>query len=53
MACQGGAAVAHAFNPGTQEAEAGESCDTEDSWVYTEFQGTQGYKVTPCLKTTE
>ena len=42
-----------AFNPSTQEAEAGmDLCDFQGQpGLQSEFQDTQGYTVKPCLKT--
>jgi hypothetical protein len=40
--------VAHAWNPSTQEAEAGE-LQVEASLIYTEFQAFLGYVGRPCL----
>jgi hypothetical protein len=40
--------VAHAFNPGTWEAEAGGFLSSRPAWS-TEFQDSQGYTEKPCL----
>jgi hypothetical protein len=40
--------VAHAFNPSTQEAEAGGFQDQPE--FQSEFQDSQGYTEKPCLK---
>jgi hypothetical protein len=43
--------VAHAFNPSTQEAEAGVISEFKPSLIYkSEFQDSQGYTEKPCLK---
>jgi hypothetical protein len=42
--------VAHAFNPSTQEAEAGGFLS---SGLQSEFQDSQGYTEKPCLKKTK
>ena len=41
--------VAHAFNPSTQEAEAGRFLSSRPAWS-TEFQDSQSYTEKPCLK---
>jgi hypothetical protein len=41
--------IAHAFNPRTQEAEAGGSLEFEANVVY-RFQDSQGYTEKPCLE---
>jgi hypothetical protein len=41
--------VVHAFNPSTQEAEAGEFLSSRPSWSQSEFQDSQGYTEKPCL----
>jgi hypothetical protein len=41
--------VAHAFNPSTWEAEAGEFLSLRPAWS-TEFQERQDYTEKPCLK---
>jgi hypothetical protein len=41
--------VAHAFNPSTQEAEAGGFLSSRPAWS-TEFQDNQGYTEKPCLE---
>jgi hypothetical protein len=41
--------VVHAFNPSTQEAEAGRFLNSRPVWS-TEFQDSQGYTEKPCLE---
>jgi hypothetical protein len=41
--------VAHAFNPRTEEAEAGRSLSSKPAWS-TEFQDSQGYTEKPSEK---
>jgi hypothetical protein len=41
--------VAHAFNPITQEAEAGGFLSSRPAWS-TQFQDSQGYTEKPCLE---
>jgi hypothetical protein len=41
--------MAHAFNPSTQEAEAGRFLSSRPAWS-TEFQDSQGYTEKPCLE---
>ena len=36
--------VAHAFNPNTWEAEAGESLNSRPAWLQSKFQDSQGYE---------
>jgi hypothetical protein len=42
--------VAHAFNPGTQEAEASGSLSSSQPGLQSESQNSQGYTEKPCLK---
>jgi hypothetical protein len=42
--------VAHAFNPGTQEAEAGGSLSSKAVWSTEWVPDSQGYREKPCLK---
>ena len=42
--------VAHAFNPSTQEAEAGRFLSSRPAGLQSEFQDSQGYTEKPCLK---
>ena len=44
--------VANAFNPSTQEAEAGGFLSSRPAWS-TEFQDSQGYTEKPCLEKTK
>jgi hypothetical protein len=41
--------VVHAFNPSTQEAEAGGSLSSGQPGLQSEFQDSQGYTEKPCL----
>ena len=41
--------VAHAFNPSTQEAKAGELLSSKPAWSKSEFQDSQDYTEKPCL----
>jgi hypothetical protein len=42
--------VAHACNPRTQEAKAGESWIQDQSGLYSKFEDSLGCIVRPCLK---
>jgi hypothetical protein len=42
--------VVRAFNPSTQEAEAGRSLSLRPAWCISEFQDSQGYTEKLCLK---
>jgi hypothetical protein len=42
--------VAHAFNPSTQEAEAGGFLSSRPACLLSEFQDSPGYTEKPCLK---
>jgi hypothetical protein len=42
--------VAHAFNPSTQEAEAGGSLNQGQPGLQSEFQDSQGYTENLCLR---
>jgi hypothetical protein len=42
--------VAHAFNPSTQEAEAGGFLSSRPAWSKSEFQDSQGYTEKSCLE---
>jgi hypothetical protein len=42
--------VVHAFNPSTQEAEAGGFLSSRPAGLQSEFQDSQGYTEKPCLK---
>jgi hypothetical protein len=42
--------VAHAFNPSSREAEAGEFLSSRPSGLQSKFQDSQGYTEKPCLK---
>lgn len=45
---------AHASNPSTQEAKAGDLCEFKDHLnVYSDFQDSHAYTVRPCLKKKE
>ena len=44
--------VPAAFNPGTQEAEAGGSLSSGQPGLKSEFQDSQGYTGRPCLRKT-
>jgi hypothetical protein len=46
----GRAVVAHAFNPSTREAEAGDFWVRGQHGLQSEFQDSQGYTEKPCLK---
>jgi hypothetical protein len=42
--------VVHAFNPSTQEAEAGGFLSSRLAGLQSEFQDSQGYTEKPCLE---
>ena len=42
--------VAYAFNPSTQEAEAGRFLSSRPARLQNEFQDSQGYTEKPCLE---
>jgi hypothetical protein len=42
--------VAHAFNPSTREAEAGEFLSSGQPGLQSEFQDSQGNTEKPCLE---
>jgi hypothetical protein len=42
--------VVHAFNPSTQEAEAGGFLSSRPTWSMSEFQDSQVYTEKPCLE---
>jgi hypothetical protein len=42
--------VVHAFNPNTQEAEAGGFLSSRQPGLQSEFQDSQGYTEKPCLE---
>jgi hypothetical protein len=44
------AVVAHAFNPSTWEAEAGEFLSSKPPGLQSEFQDSRGYAEKPCLE---
>jgi hypothetical protein len=45
--------MAHAFNPSTQEAEAGRFLVRGQPGLQSEFQDSQGYTEKPCLEKTK